>query len=60
MTSATTTPTRGSREREGYGLIVFAAVPLLVVGGFNLIDGISAVARLWGLCSYGNRENVTA
>ena len=45
MTSATTTPARGAREREGYGLIVFAAVLLLVLGCFNLIDGISAVAR---------------
>ena len=45
MTSATTTPRRGSREREGYGLIVFAAVLLLVLGCFNLIDGIAAVAR---------------
>ena len=45
MTSATTTPRRSSREREGYGLIVFAAVLLLVLGCFNLIDGIAAVAK---------------
>ena len=32
-------------EREGYGLIIFAFVLLLVLGFFNLIDGIAAVAN---------------
>jgi hypothetical protein len=47
MTSATTTPTRGrgAHRGEGHGLIVFASVLLLVLGCFNLIDGIAAVAR---------------
>jgi hypothetical protein len=47
MTSATTTPARGSgkRGREGGGLIVFATVLLVVLGCFNLIDGIAAIAR---------------
>ena len=47
MTSATTAPARGTggRRGEGYGLIVFAAVLLFVVGCFNLIDGIAAVAN---------------
>jgi hypothetical protein len=46
MTSATARPTRGTREREGEGrgLIVFASVLLMVVGFFNLIDGIAAIA----------------
>ena len=47
MSSATTTPARGTGERraEGYGLIIFASVLLLVLGCFNLIDGIAAVAK---------------
>lgn len=45
--TATTTPARGTggHRTEGYGLIVFAAVLLLVLGCFNLIDGIAAIAR---------------
>jgi hypothetical protein len=46
--SATTSATgRGGRHvaREGYGLVLFATVLLVVLGFFNLIDGISAVAR---------------
>ena len=47
MTSATTRPARGTRGRggEGYGLVLFAAVMLLVTSFFNLIDGIAAVAN---------------
>jgi hypothetical protein len=46
MTSTTTRPATGTGERrQGYGLIIFAAVLLLVVGAFNLIDGIAAIAR---------------
>ena len=48
MSSSTATPAtsrRGYVERRGYGLIIFASVLLLVVGCFNLIDGIAAVAR---------------
>ena len=47
MTSATTQPSSGTRRRpaEGYGLIVFASVLLLVLGCLNLIDGIAAVAK---------------
>jgi len=47
MTSATTRPARGTRGRggEGYGLVLFAAVMLLVSSFFNLIDGIAAVAN---------------
>jgi hypothetical protein len=46
MTSAATQPSSGTRRRtvEGYGLIVFASVLLLVLGCLNLIDGIAAVA----------------
>ena len=32
-------------ERRGYGLVVFAAVLLAVIGCFNLIYGIAAVAN---------------
>ena len=53
MTSATARP--GRHARKGSGLVIFAAVLLLVVGFFNLIDGIVA---LWGLCAYGSRENL--
>ncbi len=47
MTSAATATARGTggRRGEGYGLIVFAAVLLFIVGCFNLIDGIAAVAN---------------
>jgi hypothetical protein len=48
MSSSTATPatSRGRYvESHGYGLIIFASVLLLVVGCFNLIDGIAAVAN---------------
>ena len=46
MTSATSTPARGTgRRHAGYGLIAFAAILLLVIGFFNLIDGIAAIAN---------------
>ncbi|HEY4853048.1 MAG TPA: hypothetical protein VII22_19850 [Streptosporangiaceae bacterium] len=47
MSSATTTPARdtGGRPAEGRGLIIFASVLLLVLGCFNLIDGIAAIAK---------------
>jgi hypothetical protein len=37
-------PRHGRRRGEGYGLILFASVLLLVAGCFNLIDGIAAIA----------------
>ena len=47
MTSATTQPARGTRGRrvEGHGLIVFASVMLVIIGCFNLIYGIAAIAN---------------
>ena len=46
MTSATIKPARSGRvERQGYGLVVFASVMLLIIGCFNLIYGIAAVAN---------------
>ena len=47
MTSATIKPSSGTggHRAEGYGLILFASVLLLVLGCFNLIDGIAAVAN---------------
>jgi hypothetical protein len=47
MTSATTTPAKGTRRRtgEGFGLIIFACVLLLTVGFFNVIDGLVAITR---------------
>jgi hypothetical protein len=47
MTSATTKPARGMRGRrvEGHGLIVFASVLLVIIGCFNLIYGIAAIAH---------------
>jgi len=45
MTSATVRPPTGTERRgEGRSLIVFASVLLMVVGFFNLIDGIAAIA----------------
>jgi hypothetical protein len=49
MTSVTTEASKGRRghraEGSGYGLILFAAVLLLVVGFFNMIYGIAAIAN---------------
>ena len=49
MQPPTTTPTIGetrSHERgHGYGLVLFASILLLVIGCFNLIYGIAAVAQ---------------
>lgn len=46
MTSATIRRPKGTGDTEkGLGLIVFAAILLLVVGFFNIIDGLSAIAR---------------
>jgi hypothetical protein len=46
MRSATTESARemGGR-REGYAMIVFAAILLMIVGCFNLIDGIAAIVN---------------
>ena len=49
MQPPSTTPTLGearSHERgHGYGLVLFASILLLVIGCFNLIYGIAAVAQ---------------
>ena len=49
MTSATTEPPRsrgGHRAQDqGSGLVLFASVLLVVVGCFNVIDGIAAIAN---------------
>ena len=49
MTSAATRPDTGAGGRQaegrGYGLIFFAAILLFVVGFFNLIYGIAAIAN---------------
>jgi len=49
MTSATTNTSRSAHgrrgERQGGGLIFFACVLLLVVGFFNIIEGIAAIAN---------------
>jgi hypothetical protein len=47
MTSATVRGTGNADHAEprGLGLVWFAAIMLLVVGAFNLVDGIAAVAN---------------
>jgi hypothetical protein len=47
MTPATTQPARGTggRRVEGHGLILFASVMLVIIGCFNLIYGIAAIAN---------------
>jgi hypothetical protein len=49
LTSATTNSSRGTSGRyaegRGYGLIFFASILLLVVGFFNMIYGIAAIAN---------------
>ena len=49
MTSAATTTARGTGghrgQGSGYGLVFFAAILLLMVGFFNMIYGIAAIAQ---------------
>ena len=49
MTSASTEPVTDTGGRyadgHGYGLVLFASVLLVVVGCFNLIYGIAAIAN---------------
>src|SRR5215831_19486653 len=49
MTSARTEPAWGAggryAERRGYGLVLFASIMLVIVGCFNLIYGIAAIAN---------------
>ena len=49
MTSATLKPARGAgggyTEGRGLGLVIFAAVMVAVIGFFNLLDGIAAIAN---------------
>jgi hypothetical protein len=49
MVPPSTTPTVGearTHERgHGYGMVLFASILLLVIGCFNLIQGIAAVAN---------------
>jgi len=49
MTSATYKPARGASggyaEGRGLGMVVFAGVLLAVIGFFNLLDGIAALAN---------------
>ena len=50
MMPPSTTPAAGEARRHledhGYGLVLFAAVLLFVVGCFNMIQGIAAVANI--------------
>jgi len=45
MTSATIRHARETGRGEGYWMVVFAAVLLGMLGVFNIIDGIAAIAR---------------
>jgi hypothetical protein len=47
MTSATAGRSRTARGRsgEGYGMVVFASALLAMIGFFNLLDGIAAIAN---------------
>ena len=49
MTSAATRPASGAggrhAEGQGYGLVLFASILLVVVGCFNVIYGIAAIAN---------------
>jgi hypothetical protein len=47
MATAATEPARDAYRlrREGHGLIIFASVLLVIVGCFNLIYGIAAIAN---------------
>jgi hypothetical protein len=45
--TTTSMSARGGRHREGhgYGLVLFAAILMLVIGCFNAIQGIAAIAH---------------
>ena len=49
MMSPATTPATGEASRStgshGYGLVLFAAILLFVLGCFNMIQGIAAIAN---------------
>src|SRR5260370_20264244 len=49
MMPPSTTPSVGEARRQseghGYGLVLFASILLVVVGCFNVIQGIAAVAN---------------
>jgi hypothetical protein len=45
MASATTRTAGRHAEGQGYGLILFASILLMIIGFFNLIDGIAAIAK---------------
>ena len=49
MRPPSTTPTigeaRGHERGHGYGMVLFAAILLIVIGCFNLIHGIAAIAH---------------
>jgi hypothetical protein len=49
MMPPSTTPTIGEARRHeeghGYGLVLFASILLLVIGCFNVIQGIAAIAN---------------
>jgi len=45
MASATTRTAGRHAEGQGYGLVLFGSILLMIIGFFNLIDGIAAVAR---------------
>ena len=49
MTTAATTQASGARRRHaeghGSGLVLFAAILPAIIGCFNLIDGIAAIAN---------------
>jgi hypothetical protein len=49
MTSATVRPTGGAdsgyTETRGYGLVVFASILLMVIALFNVVYGLTAIAR---------------
>ena len=49
MIPPTTTPTRGEARAheggQGYGLVLFASILLVIIGCFNVIYGIAAIAN---------------
>ena len=47
-----------SAERQGLGLVVFAAILLAVIGCFNLIYGIAAIANSHVFAA--SRQNIEA
>jgi len=59
-TTATVGEARSHETGHGYGMVLFASILLVVIGCFNLIQGIAAIAHSHVFVAYGSRANLEA